>query len=84
MGNCPFKHEDDVDSGLHLDGIAVELGYDAVMTPASMSADEIKKLLKLTPHPCEGGSFIQTWKSEEVIPQAALPTRVVSAGRRPI
>jgi uncharacterized protein len=40
-----------------------------------MSAAEIKKLLNLAPHPCEGGSFIQTWKSEEVIPQSALPER---------
>lgn len=38
-----------------------------------MTADEIKKLLNLAPHPCEGGSFIQTWRSEEVIPHAALP-----------
>src|SRR5579862_6090254 len=45
------------------------------MTPAFMNADEIKKLLNLAPHPCEGGSFIQTWRSEEVIPQAALPAR---------
>src|SRR5215469_2333407 len=45
------------------------------MTPALMSSDEIKKLLNLTPHPCEGGSFIQTWRSEEVIPQGALPSR---------
>lgn len=40
-----------------------------------VTADEIKKLLKLEPHPCEGGSFIQTWQSEEVIPHAALPAR---------
>jgi predicted cupin superfamily sugar epimerase len=40
-----------------------------------MTADEIKKLLNLAPHPCEGGSFIQTWCSKEVIPHAALPAR---------
>jgi len=40
-----------------------------------MTADEIKKLLNLAPHPCEGGSFIQTWRSEEVIPHSALPAR---------
>ena len=40
-----------------------------------MTADEIKKLLNLAPHPCEGGSFIQTWRSEEVIPHSALPER---------
>ena len=40
-----------------------------------MTADEIKKLLDLAPHPCEGGWFIQTWRSEETIPQAGLPAR---------
>ena len=40
-----------------------------------MTADEIKKLLNLAPHPCEGGWFIQTWRSEEVIPHNALPPR---------
>jgi uncharacterized protein len=45
-------------------------GYDFPVT-----ADEIKKLLHLEPHPCEGGSFIQTWRSEETIAQASLPSR---------
>jgi hypothetical protein len=40
-----------------------------------MTADEIKKLLNLAPHPSEGGSFLQTWCSKEVIPHAALPAR---------
>jgi len=40
-----------------------------------MTADEIKKKLSLEPHPCEGGWFVQTWRSEEVIPHAALPAR---------
>jgi predicted cupin superfamily sugar epimerase len=53
----------------------VGLGYDAVMTPASTTADEIKKLLNLAPHPCEGGWFVQSWRSEETIPHAALPAR---------
>jgi predicted cupin superfamily sugar epimerase len=44
-----------------------------------MTADEIKQLLGLTPHPCEGGWFVQTWRSEEVIPHAALPERYPSA-----
>lgn len=43
-----------------------------------MTAEEIKQLLGLTPHPCEGGWFIQTWRSEEVIPQSALPERYPS------
>jgi uncharacterized protein len=40
-----------------------------------VTADELKKLLKLEPHPCEGGWFVQTWRSEETIPKAALPAR---------
>ena len=40
-----------------------------------MTANEIKQLLKLESHPCEGGSFRQTWRSEEVIPHEALPER---------
>ncbi len=44
-----------------------------------MTADEIKQLLHLEAHPCEGGYFRQTWKSEEEIPQTALPSRYSSA-----
>jgi hypothetical protein len=40
-----------------------------------MTADEIKRLLQLEAHPCEGGYFRQTWKSEEEIPLAGLPPR---------
>jgi predicted cupin superfamily sugar epimerase len=40
-----------------------------------MTAEEIKRLLQLEAHPCEGGYFRQTWKSEEEIPQTALPSR---------
>jgi predicted cupin superfamily sugar epimerase len=44
-----------------------------------MNADEIKRLLNLEPHPCEGGWFRQTWRSDEEIPQAALPLRYSAA-----
>ena len=40
-----------------------------------MTADEIKRLLQLEAHPCEGGYFRQTWKSDVEIPRAALPSR---------
>jgi predicted cupin superfamily sugar epimerase len=43
-----------------------------------MTAEEIKRLLQLEAHPCEGGYFRQTWKSEEEIPLAALPSRYSS------
>lgn len=40
-----------------------------------MTAEEIKRQLHLEAHPREGGYFRQTWKSEEEIPLAALPSR---------
>jgi uncharacterized protein len=46
-----------------------------------MTADEIKELLQLEAHPCEGGYFRQTWKSETEISQASLPSRY--SGTRP-
>ena len=44
-----------------------------------MTADEIKTLLNLEPHPCEGGYFRQTWRSEEQIPHLVLPARYSAA-----
>jgi predicted cupin superfamily sugar epimerase len=32
-----------------------------------MTADEVKKLLGLVPHPCEGGSFVRTYEARETI-----------------
>jgi len=42
-----------------------------------MTAEEIKWMLRLEPHLIEGGYFVQTWKSEEQIPLAVLPSRYV-------
>jgi len=39
------------------------------------TADDLKKLLKLKAHPCEGGWFAETWRAEETIPVTALPKR---------
>ena len=39
-----------------------------------MTADEIKKLLHLASHP-EGGYFVQTYRSPEMIEAEALPSR---------
>jgi predicted cupin superfamily sugar epimerase len=44
----------------------------------AMTADDLKKLLKLEPHPCEGGWFAETWRSEETISETALPERYTS------
>jgi predicted cupin superfamily sugar epimerase len=40
-----------------------------------MTADDLKSLLHLKPHPCEGGWFAETWRAEEIIPKVSLPTR---------
>jgi predicted cupin superfamily sugar epimerase len=44
-----------------------------------ISAEEIIGRLGMQPHPEEGGYFLQTYKSEEVISKAALPKRYPSA-----
>ncbi len=44
-----------------------------------MTAEEIKRMLRLEAHPREGGYFRQTWKSEEEIPLATLPSRYSGA-----
>ena len=43
-----------------------------------LSAERIKELLRLEPHPREGGWYRQTWASAEKIPQGALPKRYSS------
>src|SRR5271167_2624854 len=49
------------------------------MRRSGMTAEEIKLLLQLEAHPCEGGYFRQTWKSDEEIPLTALPSRYSGA-----
>jgi predicted cupin superfamily sugar epimerase len=40
-----------------------------------MTAEEIIALLKLKPHPKEGGFFAETYRAEEEIPRGVLPQR---------
>jgi len=40
-----------------------------------MTAEEIIALLKLKPHPEEGGFFAETYRAEEAIPRSVLPQR---------
>jgi uncharacterized protein len=40
-----------------------------------MTAEEIIELLKLQPHPKEGGFFSETWRADETIPRDVLPPR---------
>ncbi len=37
-----------------------------------MTADEVKKILGLVPHPCEGGCYIRTYESVEILGPAAF------------
>lgn len=37
------------------------------MTQEKLTADEVKRLLGLTPHPREGGWFVRTYESEELV-----------------
>jgi predicted cupin superfamily sugar epimerase len=41
----------------------------------AVNADEIRALLRLVPHRAEGGCFIQTYRSDETLERAALPSR---------
>src|SRR5579883_2688657 len=49
------------------------------MSDALLSAAAIREMLGLEPHPCEGGWFVQTWRSEEAIRRDALPARYPGA-----
>lgn len=40
-----------------------------------MTAEDIKAILGLQPLPREGGYFVETYRSEESVPQEALPER---------
>jgi uncharacterized protein len=40
-----------------------------------MTTEEIIALLKLKPHPREGGFFTETYRAEEAIPRSVLPQR---------
>ncbi|HEY7676597.1 MAG TPA: cupin domain-containing protein, partial [Candidatus Methylomirabilis sp.] len=40
-----------------------------------MTADALKTLLGLRPHPAEGGFFVETYRAGEGVPAEALPAR---------
>lgn len=44
-----------------------------------MTADEIRSMLRLTPHPREGGFFVETYRAREMIGASALPDRYGAA-----
>ena len=37
-----------------------------------LTAEQIRELLKMQPHPIEGGYFAETYRSSETIPQSVL------------
>jgi predicted cupin superfamily sugar epimerase len=47
-----------------------------------LSADEVKKLLKLTPHPREGGWFVRTYEAEELIAASEFANGMYVGARR--
>lgn len=44
-----------------------------------MTAEDLIKVLKLQPHPKEGGFFRETYRADEIVSAAALPSRYSSA-----
>jgi uncharacterized protein len=49
---------------------------------SDMTADEVKRLLGLQPHPCEGGWFVQTYQSDEHVPANAVADKRYPTSRR--
>jgi len=47
-----------------------------------MTAAEVKKLLNLVPHPQEGGWYIRTWESDELLPRQAFADSRYDGPRR--
>jgi len=44
-----------------------------------LTVEALRALLGLTPHPVEGGYFVETYRSAELLPGAALPSRYAGA-----
>lgn len=47
-----------------------------------MTSDEVKEHLGLAPHPREGGWFVRTWESPEVLPAASFADARYDGARR--
>jgi len=47
-----------------------------------MTADEVKKLLGLQPHPCEGGWYVRTYEAAETVDAAAFGDARYNGERR--
>jgi hypothetical protein len=47
-----------------------------------VTADEVKRLLGLQPHPREGGWYVRTWEAEEMLPPAAFGNARYDGPRR--
>ncbi len=49
---------------------------------SEMTADQVKKLLGLVPHPQEGGCYVRTYEAAETIPAAAFADGRYNGPRR--
>ena len=47
-----------------------------------MTADEVKRILGLQPHPREGGWFVRTWESEEFVAASGFEDGRYEGARR--
>ncbi len=51
------------------------------MTSGDLSAEDVKKLLGLKPHPCEGGWYVRTYESGELVDAEAFGDRRYEGAR---
>ena len=52
------------------------------LSMAALTASDVKALLNLQPHPREGGWYIRTWESEDLLAPAAFPDARYATPRR--
>jgi hypothetical protein len=46
-----------------------------ILQCAMLTVEALRRILGLTPHPVEGGYFVETYRSEERLPATGLPSR---------
>ncbi len=67
---------------VYTEGVPIAEGNPRDGMGETMTAEEIKQLLKLEPHPCEGGWYVRTYESGDAISEAALGPRYVPGSSR--
>jgi predicted cupin superfamily sugar epimerase len=61
---------------------SVELCKGVSMTSGELSAEDVKKLLGLKPHPCEGGWYVRTYEAPELVAAVAFVDGRYAGARR--